>query len=84
MLKPAFAALAEAAQPQILWAALVAGGATDRTRLPVSLRGYDFVAFTDNRPVPAPANRCLTPFFLRPTFQIFAVVDDADCTKSNG
>ena len=84
ILTPTFAALAEAAQPQILWAALIAGGAADRTHLPISLRGYDFVAFTDNRPIPAPSNRCLTSFFLRPTFQIFAVVDDTDCTRSNG
>jgi hypothetical protein len=84
MLKPTFLALAEAAQPQILWAALITGGAADRTHLPNLLRGYDFVAFTDNRPIPAPSNRCLTPFFVRPTFQIFAVVHDADCISSNG
>jgi hypothetical protein len=84
MPKPTFAALAEAAQPQILWAALVAGSVADRTHLPISLRGYDFVTFTNNWPIHVPSNHCLTPFFVRPTFQIFAVVDDADCTSSNG
>jgi hypothetical protein len=84
MLKPTFLALTEAAQPQILWAALITGDAADGTHLPNLLRGYDFVAVTDNRPIPAPSNRCLTPFFVRPTFQIFAVVHDADCIGSNG
>jgi len=82
MLKPAFAALAEAAQPQILWADLVADSAANRAHLPISLHGYDFVAFTDNRPIHVPSNPCLTPFFLQPTFQIFAVVHDAGCTSS--
>jgi hypothetical protein len=83
-LKPTFLVLAEAAHPQILWAALIAGSAADRTHLTASLRGYDFVAFTDDRPIHVPSNRCLTPFFVRPTFQIFALVDDADCAGSNG
>jgi hypothetical protein len=84
MLKPALAVLAEAAQPQILWADLSADSAPNRAHLPSSLRGYDFVVFTDNRPVHVPSNRCLMPFFVRPSFQIFAVAHDADCISSNG
>jgi hypothetical protein len=83
MLKPTFAALAEAAQPQILWAVLIADSA-DRAHLPISLRGYDFVAFTDNRPIDVPSSPCLAPFFVRPTFQIFAVVYGAGCIGPNG
>jgi hypothetical protein len=79
MLKPAFAALAAAAQPQRLWAALVAGGMAEPTRLPVPLGDFDFVAFTDERPIHVPENSCLAPFFVQPTFQIFTVVHEARC-----
>jgi hypothetical protein len=79
MLKPLFAALAAAAQPQRLWAALVSGGAAERVPLPVPLGEFDFVAFIDERPIHVPENSCLTPFFVRPTLQIFTVVHEARC-----
>ena len=79
MLKPAFAALAAAAQPQLLWAALVTGGAAGWVPLPVPLGDFDFVAFTDERPIHVPENSCLTPFFIQPTFQTFSVVHEARC-----
>jgi hypothetical protein len=72
-LKPRFAALAEAAQPERLWTALGGGD------LPAALDAYDFVAFTDNREINVPSTRCLVPFFARPTFQIFEIVHDLDC-----
>ena len=84
MLKPAFAALAAMAQPQLLWAALVTGRAAERTRLPVPLGDFDFVAFTDERPIHVPENSCLTPFFVQPTFQIFTVVHEARCISPAG
>jgi len=84
MLKPAFAALAAAAQPQLLWAALVTGGAAGWVPLPVPLGDFDFVAFTDERPIHVPENSCLTPFFIQPTFQIFSVVHEARCISPAG
>jgi hypothetical protein len=83
-LKPAFAMIAEAAQPQLLWAILSDGQAADRDPLPAVLEQFDFVAFTDKRPIHLPSNRCLAPFFAQPTFQIFRVVHDLDCAGSAG
>jgi hypothetical protein len=83
-LKPALAALAEAAHPQRLWAILVGGDAAGRKPLPVPLEHYDFVAFTDYRPIHLPRGRCLAPFFVQPTFQIFRVVHDPDCAGPAG
>ena len=82
-LKPPFAALAEAT-PQILWAALVGGSAADRARPPIPLSDFDFVAFTDKRPLRVPPSPCLAPFFIQPTFQIFTVVDNPDCPSPDG
>jgi hypothetical protein len=79
-LRPAFAALAEAAQPERLWAALTGGDAD----LPATLGRYDFVAFTDNRAIQVPPNPCLAPLFGRPTFQIFAVIHAPNCTGASG
>jgi len=83
-LKPAFAWLAEAAQPQHLWAILSDGQAADREPLPAVLEQFDFIAFTDKRPIRLPANRCLVPFFVRSTFQIFAVSRELDCAGPAG
>ena len=83
-LKPAFAALAEAAQPQRLWTILADGLAAGREPLPALLEHYDFVAFTDYRPIQLPSNRCLASFFVQPTFQIFRVVHDLDCADPSG
>jgi hypothetical protein len=83
-LKPAFARLAEAAQPQHLWATLSGGLAADREPLPAVLEQFDFIAATDKRPILLPPNRCLAPFFARPTFQIFVVSHDLDCAGPAG
>ena len=83
-LKPAFTTIAKAAQPQQLWAILSDGQAADRDSLPAVLEQFDFVAFTDKQPIHLPPNRCLVPFFLRSTFQIFAVSRDLDCAGPTG
>jgi len=84
VLKPAFAALAEAAQPQRLWAVFVDSATADRESLRAALEHYDFVAFTDYRPIHLTSSRCLAPFFVQPTFQIFRVVHDLDCADPAG
>jgi len=84
MLKPAFAALAAAAQPQLLWAALVTGGAAggclclSRSAISISWRSP-----TSGRSM-SRENSCLTPFFIQPTFQIFSVVHEARCISPAG
>ena len=83
-LRPGFKALAEAAQPQRLWATLAGGAAASGERLPATLEPFDFVVLTDKHPIHLPANRCLAPFFLRPTFQIYAVSRDLDCAGPAG
>jgi len=83
-LKPGFAALAAATQPQRLWALLMSGQAADREPLPAPLEHYDFLAFTDKRPIRVPLNRCLVPRFAQPTFQIFTVVHDLGCDRPTG
>jgi hypothetical protein len=83
-LKPAFAALADAAQPQRLWAILMAGQAADRASLPGMLEQFDFVAFIDKRPIRLPPHRCLAPVFAQPTFQIYAVSHNLDCAGTDG
>jgi hypothetical protein len=83
-LKRAFAALADAAQPQRLWAILMAAQAADRTPLPGMLELFDFVAFIDKRPIRLPPHRCLAPVFVRPTFQIYAVSHNLDCAGTDG
>ena len=84
VLKPPFASLAQEAQPQILWAALVDGSAADRARPPIPLGDFDFVALTDKRPIRVPSSPCLAPFFMQPTFQIFAVVHNPECAGPDG
>jgi hypothetical protein len=83
-LKPGFAALTEGAQPEILWAVLTSDSATDRLRPTIPLSKFDFVALTDTRPIRVPENPCLQPFFVQPTFQIFAVVHNPDCADPDG
>jgi hypothetical protein len=84
MLKPGFRALAEAAQPQLLWAELVGGQAKRPEALPAALEQFDFVVLTDERPIRLPPHRCLEPFFVRPTFQIFAISRGLDCAGAAG
>jgi hypothetical protein len=83
-LKPAFAALADAAQPQRLWAILMAVQGADRVPLPEILEQFDFVAFIDKRPIRLPPHRCLAPVFVQATFQIYAVNHNPDCAGTDG
>jgi hypothetical protein len=83
-LKPAFAALADAAQPERLWASLMAVQAANRAPLPGMLEQFDFVAFIDKRPIRLPPHRCLAPVFAQPTFQIYAVSHNLDCAGTDG
>jgi hypothetical protein len=82
-LKPGFAELVAATQPQRLWRALIASHEPGHAGLPTSLEHYDFVVLTDRRPIQIPSNRCLTPFFTRPTFQIFTIVHNRDCSGAD-
>jgi hypothetical protein len=83
-LKPGFAELAAATQPQRLWQVLVDSREPGHTSLPAPLQHYDFVVLTDRRPIRVPSNRCLAPFFVQPTFQIFTIVHDPDCNGFDG
>jgi hypothetical protein len=82
--RPAYAALAEAVQPQLLWTAFVAEDAAALAGLPAALQQYDYIAFTDNRPVHVPGRRCLAPVFAGTSFQIFAIQHKPGCENSNG
>ncbi len=83
-LKPAFAALADAAQPQRLWAILMGTQTADRAILPGGLEQFDFVALIDKRPIRLPPHRCLAPVFVQPTFQIYAISHNLDCAGHVG
>jgi hypothetical protein len=83
-LKPGLTELATAIQPERLWQALVDSHKPDHTGLPAPLEQYDFVVLTDRRPIQVPSNRCLAPFFARPTFQIFTIVHRLDCSGADG
>jgi hypothetical protein len=83
-LKPGFAELAAATQPQRLWQVLVDTDEPGHTGLPAPLEHYDFVVLTDLGPIQMPSNRCLAPFFVQPTFQIFMIVHNLDCSGANG
>lgn len=84
VLRPPYAALAEAAQPERLWAVFVGGDSVDLASAVSTLQQYDYIAFTDNRPVHVLANRCLRPVFEQPTFQIFSVLHEPNCTNPEG
>ena len=83
-LKPDFVELAAATEPQRLWQVLVDSPEPEHASLPVPLEHYDFVVLTDRRSFQIPANRCLAPFFARPTFQIFTIVHNLDCSGADG
>jgi hypothetical protein len=82
--KPPYSALAEAAQPQLLWAAFVDGGSDEQARVAPALKEFDYVAFTDQGAVHVPPSPCLAPVFRQPTFQIFVVRHDASCGRGLG
>lgn len=79
MPRPPYAALAAEARPQQLWDAFVGGDTAELARQPAALRHYDYVAFTDSRPVQVLPNRCLAAVFNKPRFQIFAVLHQPNC-----
>jgi hypothetical protein len=83
-LNPPYAALAEAALPPQIWAALVDDDIAERVRLLPALEQYDFAVFIDKRPIHVPPSRCLRSIFERPSFQIFAVLHKAGCMSSDG
>ena len=83
-LKPAFAALADAAPPQPLWAMLTAAQSADRALLPAMLEQFDFVVIVDKRPIYLPPHRCLTPVSVQPTFQIYSISHSSDCAGPDG
>jgi hypothetical protein len=79
-----YAALADAAPPQLLWAGLTGGDIAEITRLLPVLQQYDYVALVGGGPVYVPPNRCLMKFYRLPNFQIFAVVHDPGCASTDG
>jgi hypothetical protein len=83
-LKPAFAALADAAPPQPLWAILTAAQSADRALLRAVLEQFDFVTIVDKRPIKLPLHRCLAPVSVQPTFQIYSISHSSDCAGPDG
>jgi hypothetical protein len=69
-LRPGWAAIAAAAQPPLLWAALTV--ATTRPALP-ALAPFDAVALVGRGPVREPPGCLLRPLLAAPTFRIFAL-----------
>jgi hypothetical protein len=84
VLRAPYVALAEAALPERLWAAYVGDDSSELAGPAPVVQQYDYIAFTDNRPVQVPPNRCLAPIFERPSFQIFAIVHAPSCSKAKG
>jgi hypothetical protein len=79
-----YIALAEGVQPEQLWSSFVGSASLGLAQPPATLWQYDFIAFTDNRPVRVLPNPCLKAIFLQPTFQIFAVVHAPGCRQAEG
>jgi len=82
VLRPPYAALAKEAQPERLWNAFLGGNSSELASAVATLQQYDYLAFTNNRPVRVPSNRCLAPVFEQPTFQIFTVIHAASCSNA--
>jgi hypothetical protein len=83
-LQTAYAALANAASPQLFWSGLTGGKTAEITQLLPVLQQYDYVALTGGGPVDVPPNRCLAKFYRQPNFQIFAVLHDPGCAGTDG
>lgn len=81
IINPPYAALAEAAAPPRLWAAVVDGDSAARMRLLPALEQYDFIVFVDKRPIHVPLSQCLGSIFARSSFQIFVVRHEAGCAN---
>jgi hypothetical protein len=80
VLRPPWAAVADMAQPPVLWAALT-GAAPALPLLPV-LAQFDDVAVVGHGHVRRPLSRCLEPVFAAPTFRIFALRHGVRCTAA--
>jgi hypothetical protein len=78
-----YAALADAAPPQLFWVALTGGDTAEIKQLLPVLQEYDYVVLTGGGPVDVPPNRCLAKVYRRPSFQIFAVLHDPDCASAD-
>lgn len=72
-LTPAYAALADASEPDDLWAGLVTATPEKRAASLAILGQYDALAVIDRRPVPPLMLSCLTPLFATPQFRLYAV-----------
>jgi hypothetical protein len=82
--RTSYAALADAAPPQLFWAGLTGGDTAKLTQLLPVLQQYDYVALTGGGPVDVPPNPCLTKFYWQPSFQIFTVLHDPGCASAEG
>jgi hypothetical protein len=82
--RPPYAAVAEAAQPERLWAGFTGSDAAVGAHLLAVLEQYDYIAFIDNRPIHVQPSRCLETIFEQPTFQIFAIIHEPNCGSPRG
>jgi len=80
---PPYAALADAAPPQLFWAGLTGGDAAEIKQLLPVLQQYDYVALIGGGPVDVQSNRCLAEFYRQPSLQIFAVLHDPGCARAD-
>jgi hypothetical protein len=79
VLRPPYAALAEATSPAALWAGFVGGDGAARAEITPVLRNYDFVVFADREPFTVPPLPCLRAMPSTPYFQLFALRHDEGC-----
>ena len=80
--RPASATLAETASPEQLWTAFV-GAEAAASAGPAALQQYDYIVFTDTRPIHVAKRQCLAPVFSRATFQIFEI-RRSECNDPSG
>ena len=80
---PPYAALADAAPPQLFWAGLTGGDSAEIKQLLPVLQQYDYVALIRGGPVDVQSNRCLAEFYRQPSLQIFAVLHDPGCARAD-
>jgi len=78
-LNPPYDRLAASATPFELWSAFVTGSAEAGQRVSAALAAYDAIVFIDRKPFALPAQPCLRPLSVRPTFQVFALSHGAGC-----
>src|SRR6202030_827357 len=77
--RTSYAALGDAAPPQLFWAGLTGGDTAKLTQLLPVLQQYDYVALTGGGPVDVQPNRCLAKFYRQPSFEFFAFLPDPAC-----